>query len=346
MPAVQCSKCSYPLDDDEVGKRACPACGTPLRHVAPFQPLERPESRPAAPPPPRRSLLWSLGGMTLLALASFGAGMYLMRPADGKQDTPATNTLAAAPTAASRESAKSPPPPKTKEPEPPKSPPKVEEPGKDPKPEAPKKALPPPSPVLKPSPPLPEVLVGDDRRLVRPDGEYRIGTLLRGSTLKLSGKVKTLRVGIVDGGSTLDASALEAQEITFSGRIAGGATVKLRAPGGRVEFKSKVDGESRLEVDAPGGTVAFTQPTEPPRDGSKIGGDSTVAVTAKIADFRGAIDGTRTRVVVTLTKGGLLYFRDIAGSIRLQYRKADPRDPAPRILGGEVHDSARLEKID
>jgi hypothetical protein len=343
MPAGQCSKCSYPLDDDEVGKRACPACGTPLRHVAPFQPLERPESRPAAPPPPRRSLLWPLGGMTLLALASFGAGMYLMRPADGKQTTPATNTLAASPAAASQEPAKSSPPPKTKEPEAPKSLPKVEEPRKETKPEAPKKE---PPPAVKPSPLLPEVLVGDDRRLNRPDGEYRIGTLLRGSTLKLSGKVKTLRVGIVDGASTLDASALDAQEIFFSGRIAGGATVKLRAPGGRVEFKSKVDGESRLVVDAPGGTVAFIQPTQPSREGSKIDGDSTVVVTAKTADFRGAIDGTRTRVVVTLTKGGLLYFRDIAGSVRLQYRTADPRDPPPRILGGEVHDSARLEKID
>jgi hypothetical protein len=343
MPAGQCIKCSYPLDDDELGKRACPACGTPLRHVVPFQPLPRPETRPA--PPPQRSLLWPFAGLALLALASFGAGMYMMRPADGKQDTPATNTHAAAPVA-SQEPANSPPPPKTKEPEPPKSPPKVEEPRKEPKPEAPKKEPPPPPPVLKPSPPLPEVLVGDDRRLVRPDGEYRIGTLTRGSTLKLSGKVKILRVGMVDGGSTLDASALEAGEIFVRGRIAGGATVKLRAPGGRVEFNGKVDGESRLEVDAPGGTVAFTQPSEPPREGSKIGGDSTVAVTAKIADFRGAIDGTRTRVVVTLTKGGLLYFRDIGGSVRLQYRKADPRDPPPRILGGEVHDSAKLEKID
>jgi hypothetical protein len=262
-----------------------------------------------------------------------------MRPAESKQEIPPDIALSVAPVAASQEPVKQPP----RDKESPKSSPKVEEPKKEPKPEPPKKEPPPPS-VVKPPPP-PEILVGDVRLLDRPDGEYRIAAL-RGTALKLSGRVKTLRIGIVDAGATLDASALEAQEVIVAGRIDGGSTVKLRAPRGRVEFKSKVDGESRLEVDAPEGTVAFTDPTQLRREGSKIDGDSHVTITAKTADFRGAINGTRTRVVVTLTKGGLLYFREISGSVRLQYRKADPRDPDPRVLGGQVHGAAKLQKID
>lgn len=331
MPAGQCRKCSYPLDDNEVVKRACPACGASLRDFVPFRPAGRPEG--FAAPPPRRSFLWPLTGMTLLALASFGVGLYVMPPPESKPQPSSDRLLASAAEKVSPV------------PEPPKAPPKTTEPKKEPKPEAPKKE-PPPAVKTPPPPRLPEVLDGNDRRLDRPDGEYHIGAILRGTTLKLSGKVKTLRIGIVDDQSTLDASALEAREVFFAGRIAGGSTVKVRAPGGRVEFKSKVDGESRLEVDAPGGFVSFTEATQLPREGSKIDGDSRVAVTAKVADFRGILNGERTRVVVTLTKGGLLFFRELDGSATLQYRKADPRDPNPRILGGEVHGAARLQRLD
>jgi hypothetical protein len=244
MPAGQCRKCSYPLDDDEVGKRSCPACGASLRDFAPFRPAGRQPAAAAAPP--RRSLLWPLAGMALLALASFGVGLYVMRPAENKPEPPSDPVLAAAAEKAPPVPEKSPSPPG--KPGPKKEPPKTAEAKKEPKMEAPNKEPSPPPPAVKPSPPtrLPEVLSGNDRRLDRPDGEDHIGAILHGTTVKLSGKVKTLRIGLVDGQSTLDASALEAREIFVAGRIGGGSTVKLRAPGGRVEIKSRVDGASRL----------------------------------------------------------------------------------------------------
>jgi hypothetical protein len=224
---------------------------------------------------------------------------------------------------------------------------KAEEPKKAAKREERKKEPIQPAAVQPPPPPaLPEILIGDDRRLDRPEGEYRVGSLNGANTLRLSGKVKTLKVALVGGRSTLDASALEAREIYVAGRIDGGSTVKLHAPKGRIEFRSKVDGGSRLEIDAPDGTVVFTEPAPADPEAPKIDGGSHVAITARVADFRGDIGGKRTRVVVTLTKGGVLSFRDVAGSVRLEYRKANPRDPDPRVLGGMIHGVARVQKID
>jgi hypothetical protein len=164
--------------------------------------------------------------------------------------------------------------------------------------------------------PLPEILDGNSRRLDRPDGEYRIEALSRGTTLKLAGQVRVLRVGSVGGESTLDASALSARRVIVTGKIDGDATVKLNAPGGDVVFR------------------------EP------VAGDAELAVTAREVEFRGILDGEATRVTVTLTKGGLLAFREIAGAVHLLYRKADPRDPDPRVVGGGINDGARLRRID
>src|SRR5262249_3794573 len=96
MPVGQCGKCSYPLDDDELGKRACPACGALLRDRVPFQAPGRHLPAPAAPPP-RRSLLWPLAGMAFLAVASFGAGVYVMHSAEGRPETPSGGVRASAP---------------------------------------------------------------------------------------------------------------------------------------------------------------------------------------------------------------------------------------------------------
>jgi hypothetical protein len=186
------------------------------------------------------------------------------------------------------------------------------------------------------------VLAGNDRRLNRPQGEYRTGAVTGGTTLKVAGRVRTLKVGPVDGSSTLDASALEAREVLLTGKI-DHATIKLRAPHGRVEFRAGVGGDSRVDVDAPGGTVVFG---EPPREGSKIDGDTRLTVTAREVDFRAAIDGPHTRVVVTLTGGGVLAFRAVGGGSLLHYRKADPNAPNPRVIGGTIDGTARVQKID
>ncbi len=336
MPVGQCPRCSYPVDSDERDRRTCPACGASLRDLVPFQPAVR----RTAPSPARRFGSWWLAALAFLA--SFAAGIGLMHPPPTPPESPSEGSLIAAGAAMHPREAEKPPAPPAEPPMPPRKP---AEPKAPPRREAPRKE-PNPPPVAPRLPPPPEVLTGDDRRLHRPDGEYRLGSLTAGTTLRLSGKVKTLTIARVGNRSTLDASALEAQEVFFTDRIDGASTVKLRAPQGRIDFRSRVDGGSRLEIDAPGGTVVFREPPPSDPEDMRIDGGSHVAVTARVADFRGDIGGKSTRILVTLTRGGILSFRDLAGSVCLQYRKADRRDPDPRVLGGMIHGVATVQQID
>jgi hypothetical protein len=179
----------------------------------------------------------------------------------------------------------------------------------------------------------------------RPDGEYAILALTQKAALVLTGKVKTLLVGRVDEGSTLDASGLRARQIIFTDRIGGGSTVRLSAPGGEVRFPARVDGGSTLEVEAPGGTVTFSTPSTPDKPGSKIDGNSQVKITAKQVEFRGLITGEATRVVVRLTRGGVLVYREVAGKSVLQYRRDHRADPSPTLRPGRVHAAAKVEYL-
>jgi hypothetical protein len=199
-----------------------------------------------------------------------------------------------------------------------------------------------PAEVAQPVPVAP----GKQQIDIRGDNSYRIYALLGQTELTLRGKVKTLRVGAIDGKAVLDASGLEAEEVLFEGRIGGGSTVKVNAPGGRVQFKSKVEGGSRVEVHAPDGSVSFRLPTSAVKDGSKIDGDSQVNVTARDAYFRGMVNGPATQVQVTLTKGGWLRFEEVSGGARLHYRKADPEDPQPDLHPGSVHSGGEFKRID
>jgi hypothetical protein len=190
-------------------------------------------------------------------------------------------------------------------------------------------------------------LLADDRMVDKPDGEYAVGELNGGTKIKLKGKCKTLTVGLVDGGSTLDASELEAREIVFTDRIDGKSTIKLNAPKGNVEFRKKVDGESILEVNAPGGSVTFTDPGGFLNEGSKIDGKSRIRITAKEVDFRAKIDGgPDTYVVVTLNTGGAMKFKEVNGKARLHFRKADAKDPEPSVDAGKIDGGADFRKVD
>jgi Protein kinase domain len=180
-----------------------------------------------------------------------------------------------------------------------------------------------------------------------PDGEYAVGSLNGATTIKLKGKCKTLTVGLVDGASTLDASGLTAKEIIFTDKIDGRSTVKLNAPNGSVDFRKKVDGQSTLEVVAAGGTVTFSDPGGFLNAGSKIDGKSKVRITAKVVDFKAKIDGgPETHVLVTLTAGGTLRFKEINGKCRLHYRKADAKDPDPSIEAGTIDGQAELKNVE
>jgi hypothetical protein len=191
-------------------------------------------------------------------------------------------------------------------------------------------------PRLPPEPPAPrQVAAGGETNIDMPDGQYVMGPLVNSSAARLTGKVRSLKVGPVEGGSTLDASALEAREIVFTDKIDGRSTVTVSAPGGRVEFRGPVADRSDVSVIAPGGSVTFAER-------GQIDGESRVTITARDVDLGGTISGAATRVVVTLTRGGALKFREIAGAARLYWRKADKADPEVRLEAGRVQPPARL----
>jgi hypothetical protein len=204
---------------------------------------------------------------------------------------------------------------------------------------------PPPAPstaTTKPSIPS----ISKSRRIDEPDADYRVAPLAGGSVVVLNGRVRTLFIEGLDTRSTLDASGLQAKEIIVSGKIDGRSTVRLNAPGGRIEVHGKTEGDSRVEIVATGGTIVFSDPATPQSPGSKIDGNAQVFLTAKTVDLRGILNGTETRVVVTLTDGGTLRFKEIAGAALLCYRKNAPGDPAPRIEAGVIQGAAQLIKLD
>jgi len=212
-----------------------------------------------------------------------------------------------------------------------------------------KKAKKPDVPATHKDPPplvLP-VVAGNERKLNQPDGEYEVEVVKGDVVIKLTGKIKTLKVPLVEGAATLDASGLEAKEIIFAGKINNQTTVKLNAPGGSVRFNGAVEGAAILEVNAPGGSVIFAEPSarDLGREGSKIDGSARVTITAKDVNFRGDLVGG-ARVVVTLTRGGSLKFQEIAGGAVLQYRKADRNDPDPKVSAGAISGGGKVEKGD
>jgi hypothetical protein len=141
--------------------------------------------------------------------------------------------------------------------------------------------------------------------LDNPDGETR-PVVRPGGHLVLAGTVKRLVIPGLQAGAVLDASQLVAGEVVVAGPIDGASRLVVRAPGGAVRFRGRVDGGSVVEVVAR--TVGFDEP----------------------------IGGAGTRAVVTLTSGGELTFAAVGGPSRLEYRRANPADPAPKLTAGRV----------
>jgi hypothetical protein len=167
-------------------------------------------------------------------------------------------------------------------------------------------------------------------------------TVRPGGNLVLRGKVRLLRVSGLESGATLDASDLEAEEVVVVGKIDGASKLWVKAPNGRVTFRARIDGRSRVGVEAPGGSVAFVP--EGAADGAKIDGGAQVEIKAKSVRL-GTIGGDGTRVVVSITAGGSLAFREVVGPSRLEYGTADPEDPEPSVTRGKVASPAVVKKV-
>ena len=179
--------------------------------------------------------------------------------------------------------------------------------------------------------------LGGGTTIDKPDGEYVLPVVNGHDDIRLSGKVKTLKVTAANGNAVLDASGLEAKEIFVAEAINGEATVVLNAPGGSVEIRGGINGPSKLMIVAPGGKVKFVE-------GAQIQGVAELTIAAAEVEFADTIAGA-PKVDVTLTKGGKLKFKLIAGAARLHYKKADPKDPELTVEAGTVKEAAEVKQI-
>ena len=84
-----------------------------------------------------------------------------------------------------------------------------------------------------------------------------------------------------------------------------------------------------------------------PMQKRRLGGGSQVSITTGFIEIPGAIAGEQTRVVVTLSNGGIIKLRALQGTAALEYRKANPNDPAPRIEipDGRIEPTAVLRRV-
>lgn len=366
MSTVACPGCGMPRAADLIDETPCPVCGESPLIAEDFEP--EPELEPIATKPPQahnpasalpadaselaahrpasagsfavgRLGVGLLFGFVLGAAAGVGGvlawqGGFAVSPGEAADNTtpagpsvshmpPGSPAVAVAP--APREV-----PPRTSEPNalpiPPASPP-------NPEPE--------PKPVQAPPPPGRAVVI----EVNEPDGTYTLPFPTRaGQHIVLKGKAKVLRLASVEGGSTVDASALSAGQIHVS-KIDGGSTVKLNAPDGVVTFAGKVDGRSVVEVNAPGGEVLFSIPTNGQQEGSKIDGGSKVSITAKQVSIRGDIGGPATRVSVVLTRSGMLRVSTVQGTAVVEYRSANSGWSYATVTIGPVGPLATVREL-
>jgi hypothetical protein len=189
--------------------------------------------------------------------------------------------------------------------------------------------------------PLPAVKApgnaGGEIKLDDPDGEYYV-ELLSNKTLKLNGRVQRLRIGEIKDRGVLDASQLEANQVIIERGIRNDATVKLNAPGGHVEVRGPLNERGKLFVVAPDGGVTFTEKCE-------VNNQSNVTLTARRVEFLGKVQGWNTQVTMTITAGGGLRFRELNNGAKMQYKKANPKDPDVDVSGGDVIGQAEFRRV-
>lgn len=166
----------------------------------------------------------------------------------------------------------------------------------------------------------------------KPDGEYRLPTLNNGAQVKLSGRVRTLRVDHISGGS-LDASELTADDIIFIGGINNSAKVKVNAQSSvTVPF---IDTRSEVDIASPGGKVQV----------GWINGSAQVSVVAREFTLRDYLDGKDTRVTATLTAAGRFQFREIRGKTHFLWKKALVTDSEVEYQQGIIRAPAEFRQI-
>lgn len=380
MATVECPGCGLPRVESELGDRPCPVCDA--QPVAPAASRARPKATepdptqgmPAdvselyAPGAPRANAPAHAGGSrTAVGAVAFALGALCgIGGVLGVQAIDWSKPKADATEVAARPSEEPPAPAPATAAQPP-APPGDANPTPPPKP-----AVAPPQPAVtptgtpapKPKAPAvetqPDPELGPDVKQIKaplpghvtthefndPKDVYSVPALRRGEHVVLKGKVKKLHVHALDAGAVLDASGLEVSVVTVAGKIDGRSKLKLRAPNGAVQISSKIDGGSEVTIDAPEGEVKFTAQTTPRNEGSKIDNGSTVAITARVVEFKGDVTGADTKVSLTLTRNAWLKVASVSGKATIEYKSQVAGWSPPDVSVGPVAPTATFRKVE
>ncbi len=197
----------------------------------------------------------------------------------------------------------------------------------------------PPQDKAEPQPPAPEIVLDpfEVRERVFADARavVAIPDMNGKDHITLRGNVKVLKLGSINGEAVLDASALEAEEIHVSGDINGNCVVKLSAPTGKIVIGGYVVGSCKLYLNATGGEVVLREKS------GRFGGGARIAITAKQVELCGLVN-EGCHVAVTLNPIGSLRVVTMDGGAKVQYRRANPTDPPPRVESGLLRNGTKV----
>lgn len=180
----------------------------------------------------------------------------------------------------------------------------------------------------------------------QPDELFQFPRLDAGNKVKLVGRVKRLIIEGVEGGSELDATGLDSDGISVSGKIDGGSTLRLKTDGGTISFKQGVRGGSVVELHAPKAYVSFPAAGSGGKAGSAVDGGSKLTVRAKAVVVGVPVTGAGTLLDLTFSPGGSLKLAAVEDQALVRYRPEHRADPMVKVTtallagGGEVREEA------
>lgn len=317
MTTLTCPKCRRGLPDDALDAGQCPHCGFPLDGPVVL-------TAPAASSGAR----WLVAGAVVLLLGAAAVGGYAYLDRDEPRTAPLPEVAAIS---------------VAEVPAPPALPvaPLPHEPKPAPPPPAPGDVAPPVEPPKKKGGPRPvgvvmkvDPKIAPTRHFDHPDDTAALPDLNTGDRVTLTGKVRVLRLGAVNGKGVLDASGLVAEEVVITGDLGNEAQVLVSAPRGAVTVGGYVTGAAKLTIAAPGGAVVFAS-------SGRLSGSAVVTATAKRFEVKCPMSGT-ARANVTLTAAGALKLGLLEDGATVTYKKAAATDPPPAIDRGDVRGAAKV----
>lgn len=325
MTSLTCPKCRHGLSDDALDAGACPLCGFPLDGPVVL-------SAPAGSGLQR--LLLPATAAAVMLLATIG---YLLFGRDAPAvSPPAVEVVAATPAVELPSKPPLPiaPPPREVKPAPwPPVPTDVKPPQPAPQPPAPQEPL---KPAVRPVGVVMKVdpKITPQRHFDHPDDTAALPDLNTDDRIVLTGRVRVLRLGSVNGRGFLDASGLVAEEVVITGDLGSESQVSVYAPNGTVTVGGYVTGAAKLTATTATGSVVIA-------GSGRVANGAQVTATAKSLEVKCPIsDGAR--IEVTFVAGGKLKLTRTEDGASVRYRRAKLDDPAPAIHYGDLRDRATV----